>query len=214
MQRDCRIDRTNPSCYSPKALVLREGPSSRLEISLRHSWKRFNSGKKMFATTNEIPADAESWRMDCVLLECVGDVCSVSVSLHLWSWRSPETRANFIGHVESWKQIWEIMGRHIDEELWSFSESRPASHLAWQVVAGVVELEWSQQKSWNQPSFRWVCHLQQCWSDHVLFLWAWGCVDLGPQKRSSDKDVVPRRRWRFGGCKQWCRDSRSRMAHL
>ena len=117
---------------------------------------------------------------------------------NLWSWRSPETRANFIGHVESWKQIWEIMGRHIDEELWSFSESRPASHLAWQVMAGVVELEWSQQKSWNQPSFRWVCHLQQCWSDHVLFLWAWGCVDLGPQKRSSDKDVVPRRRWRFG----------------
>ena len=51
MQRDCRIDRINPSCYSPKALVLREGPSSRLEISLRHSWKRFNVGNKMFATT-------------------------------------------------------------------------------------------------------------------------------------------------------------------
>ena len=136
--------------------------------------------------------------MDCVLLECAGDACSLSVSHQLWSWRSPETCANFVGHVASWKQIWEIMGRHIDEELWSFSESRPASHLAWQVMAGVVELEWSQQKSWNQPSFRCVCHLQQCWSDHVLFLWAWGCVDLGPQKRSSDKDVVPRRRWRFG----------------
>ena len=28
-----------------------KGPSSRLEISLRHSWKRFNVGNKMFATT-------------------------------------------------------------------------------------------------------------------------------------------------------------------
>ena len=64
MQKDCRVDRTNPSCYSPKALVLREDLSSRLEIWLRHSWKRFNSLNKIHATTMLVQwSPSRCWRV-------------------------------------------------------------------------------------------------------------------------------------------------------
>ena len=110
--------------------------------------------------TKQISANAFSWWKACVVLECAGHSCSMSLSFFLWRWRPSETRSDFIRPMEVWEWIQDSMGGQFVEEPRFVSESRPAPHLAGQVVAGFVELERSQPEPWNRSSFRWVSHIQ------------------------------------------------------
>ena len=280
MQRDCRIDRINPSCYSPKALVLREGPSSRLEISLRHSWKRFNVGNKMFATTMLVQRNrsrcwmltdglcttgVRRWR---VLRVCVAPALELTLTRNMCQLHRPcgklEADLTNYGTPHWWRTMklfrietcvplgltshgrccgtGMITTKIMESALIQMRlpptamliRSRPfplgmgvcwpwaPKKVQWQGCCSkkAVTLWWWQETS--KQSFAMVCRrapLGKIWSRFLCSLQCKSGRKLGCSRKLlcmkvlSQENMLCRAR-RRAGCKQWCRDARSRMAHL
>ena len=133
-------------------------------------------------------------------------------TVHYWSTqltRAPCTCRSGFGadshqkHVPTSSDMWStgesFVECHIAEELWVVCWPKSAAHLAGQDVAGSVELEWPQSRSWHSAAWRWVLDVQLFRSHHIFLFWAWRGVDVVWQKSSTaEQDVVSGRWGRFG----------------
>ena len=151
-----------------------------------------------FCETWKVATDVGVGQLEGALLEHATHACSLYVSVGLWGWCAPETCADCIRHVGYWWEVCKIMECYITEELCIVSWQEAAAHLAGQDVAGSVELEWPQSRSWHSAACRWVRHKLLFGSHHIFLFWAWRGVAVVWQKSCSEQDVVSGRWRRFG----------------
>ena len=198
---DCHVQVRGPFCCLPKVHVDRALLFGGLEHSLNLILKKWSNMSWVTATIlRDLKSRNRCWvgQLEGALLEHATHVCSLYVSVGLWGWCAPETCADCIRHVGYWWEVCKIMECYITEELCILSWQEAAAHLAGQDVAGSVELEWPQSRSWHSAACRWVRHILLFGSHHIFLFWAWRGVAVVWQKSCSEQDVVSGRWRRFG----------------